>query len=39
MSFDNPVIFKKLIRSDNKEKFCKKTLLKILYFVSFKFYS
>ena len=38
MIFENPIIFKKLVRNASKEKFYyKKTLLKVLFFVSFKF--
>ena len=39
MIYDNPIIFKKLVRRDSKEKFYyKKKLLKVLFFVSFKFF-
>ena len=39
MIYKNRVIFKKLVRSDSKEKFYyKKTLLKVLFVVGFKFF-
>ena len=37
MIYENPINFKKLVRSDSKGKFYyKKTLLKVLFFESFK---
>ena len=39
MIYENPMIFKKLVRSESKEKsFHRKILLKVLFLVGFKYF-
>ena len=39
MVYKNPIIFEKFVGSDSKNILLQKTLLKVLFFVGFKFFS